>query len=330
MKIKSVERPAAAAIMFLLLGCNAENKSQSLVGVDEKYQIESEASSRHEVTSGGQFAPLPRGNNLQDTVKELRLRAQRGDARAACQLAAELDFCADAERRMSSLSRAIAVMKASPGDNPAKQRGLDELHNSIIESRQYCTAIYSSPQERIANWRLAATRGHVPSMLHYASGAGFGRDDLLSTLDEMKTYRRIAPGLMERVAATGNLDAHLMLGRAYAPNWSGPDDTPLFRQSVQTKDAAKALAHFLVARQLVDTEGEAVVHEARMVEIEISTIKAGMSPAEITEGEQKARELRSSMRQAGEVRLPATGWNEREQYASKPSIDRCDQRAFLK
>lgn len=135
---------------------------------------------------------------------------------------------------------------------------------------------------------------------------------------------------MERVAATGNLDAHLMLGRAYAPNWSGPDDTPLFRQSVQTKDAAKALAHFLVARQLVDTEGEAVVHEARMVEIEISTIKAGMSPAEITEGEQKARELRSSMRQAGEVRLPATGWNEREQYASKPSIDRCDQRAFLK
>lgn len=315
--------------MFLLLGCKADNKSQSLVGADGKARIEPEASSRREITPGEQFAPLPRGNNLQDTIKELRARAQRGDARAACQLAAELDFCADAESRMNSLSRAIAVMKVIPGDHPTKQGSLDELHNSIIESKQYCAAIDNSPQERIANWRLAASRGHVPSMLQYASGAVFGRNDMLSTLDELKSYRDIAPSLMERAAATGNLDAHLMLARAYAPNWSGPDTTALFRQTVSNKSAAKALAHFLIAQQLVNVGGEAVAHEARMVEREIAMIKASMAPAEIAGAEQKARELRLSMRQTSEVRLPGTGWDEREQYAGKPSIDRCDQRAFF-
>lgn len=120
-----------------------------------------------------------------------------------------------------------------------------------------------------------------------------------------------------------------MLARAYVPQQWGPDRVPLFRQAVGKRDEMLALAYFFIAQELAVAGGEVTSQAAQQIEREIGVLRQTMSTADIAAASQKRNSLQQAMHQSMDVRLPATGWDERDQYLATPSLDRCDQRSFI-
>jgi hypothetical protein len=319
----------SAIACLLLAACGKESSLGDVIEPTEKEAPGAAISPSGERSN--EDSPLPHGNALRDSIAELRERAQRGDARAACQLATELDFCASAEARARALSQASARLQGISTDNSSKQNGLDAFAQAAKAQTQHCAGISNiDSKDRIQNWRLAASRGHAPSMLHYASGLVFTPNETLLVLDELNSYKALAPIIMKKVAAAGSLDANLMLARAYAPHQVGPDRVPYFRQSIQARDASTSLAYFQIAEHLSTAAGESASDTREVLLQEMERLKQGMSPEQVAAANQEYNGLKQGMRQSIDLQLPATGWDEREQFQPKPSIERCDQKVFIR
>lgn len=200
-------RSAILVTVFICLNLGCKARVDAEVIPTAPAQVRPDA--RDGMAFHEQTSPLLRGTKLRDTLAELRDRAGKGDARAACQLATELDFCADADSRMRSLDAAAARLQAEfkGAVSSLSQATLDGFSETGAKQAQYCEGLAKiSAEERIRNWRLAAMRGHLPSMLQYASGSSFGRNETLLVVDEFENvqgHRSQAHGASSRERESG-------------------------------------------------------------------------------------------------------------------------------
>lgn len=272
-------------------------------------------------------APLPQGRTAREVTAILSRRMEAGDPQAACQLAREVEFCAGTEAASHRLGMIADRMKAEEAGGAVILNKNDVLQTMAELARarsEYCMGMpQATPAETVNLWRQAALRGHLPSMLRYGTGLAFRHDRLLDTLDELKVYRREGVGITKRVAQSGNLEATIALARAYAPGRTGPDRTPLLRQSVPP-DAAQSLAYYLLAQSFLR-----MATSSRVTGLQLQTETLGlqlmMSPDEVRDGEQRFEDLQRASVPPRAADLDLTAQDEKELHQPIPGTGLCER-----
>lgn len=202
------------------------------------------------------WAPLPPpGQPLRLVAADLRARADRGDARAACRLAAEAMYCdgawlaaREAERSAQRVLAHVAKMPVDAGtrERVRGQQAAAEANLAATEAR--CGGVDPlDPAERVHYWRQAALAGHPAAMRHYAVGNAFRWRDVVEVAPQLDIYRREAESVATRAARAGDLDLAIALGLAYLGTRDDPSWRPFLAQ-VLRPDPARALAWLQAAR----------------------------------------------------------------------------------
>lgn len=276
-------------------------------------------------------SPLPRARTLREFSAAMRSRAIGGDARAACQLARELDFCAGVEERAHQLSQMADRVRATQSAGPVTQRNKSDVLKTLsdLESirSEYCEGFSDTPPgERVGFWREAALRGHLPSMIQYGAGLAFARGQMLATLDELSVYKKEGERIMGKAAQSGNLQANLMLARAYAPQLSAPDTTPLLRQAVR-KNASKSFAYYMLTLQLKGGSAS-TPPSVLQLQTESEMVKQTMSPAEVAEAERMLLDLQQDLHHVDEARFDPIALNKQDLQQPVPTTSFCEAQSI--
>lgn len=318
----------AMGVLLQVAGCSRERApaSPQVVGDQDIGVIEAlPVAEPARVMEGA--VPLPQGRTAREVTATLRQRMEVGDSRAACQLAREVEFCADSEAaslRMGTIADRLKAEAAAGAVILNKNDVLQTMADLARVRSEYCTGMPPvTPGETVNLWRQAALQGDLPSMLRYGTGLAFRPDSLLDTLDELKVYRREGVDMTKRVAQSGSVEAAIALARAYAPRHTGPDRTPLLRQAVK-RDAAQSLAYYLFAQDLLPMATSSRV-TALALQTETRGLQLMMAPDEVREGEQRYKDLqRASMPQpAADFDLMAQ--DERDMYQPVPGTGLCER-----
>lgn len=170
-------------------------------------------------------APLPPWDMpLEELVATLQPRADAGDSRAACRLAAELLRCArndtaiEAHRRYSSL-----------GSETYDQQGRLDIANRMdeqmvrrMERQIQCRDVPAEVLARGGDYLAQAARAGEPeAMIRYATGEQWNLhfDDALAD-PGFDAWRRDAPAMLHRAVAAGAPEAVFLLYAAYSDDFS--------------------------------------------------------------------------------------------------------------
>lgn len=214
---------------------------------------------------GAVQAPLPDdGTPLRLVFDGLKQRANGGDARAACRLAAELEKCERVRMRLAQFDEQLGFQQdrldreTDPQQRTRMQQGIDRFTGArgqqlLQESEQCDGTPYVSPAERANLWRAAALGGSLPALTQYVVGNAFRTRDTLDLLPQLQVYRNEAESLALQAAQRGSTRATLALAAAYSPNRDTGRRTYLAQ--VVTPDAGKSLALYLQAQRALTVEG---------------------------------------------------------------------------
>lgn len=206
-------------------------------------------------------APLPPLDApLAAIVRELKPRAEAGDARALCRLAVEYRYCAELEGRMQMIE--TGVTRAQQGAEGGRRRGWgspEGMASAFEETSrlyQHCEGVETPSSTEIVRYmRESALGGHPQAASYYASGDMFTSSDMLDNLSELSLYRDNAESIALGAVAQGDLRAAWALAQAYA---SDPDDRrrPLLAQAVDPQPAT-ALSLLYALRTSIGNAGAA-------------------------------------------------------------------------
>lgn len=320
-------------VIITVLGCSNDDTTKMAATATSTLPAELVAP-RNQATSlvVGQEATFPRATSFKEVVATLRSRAIRGDAQASCQLARELDFCANAEAQEKYLTAMSDRVRAGESGGAISESSRADVLATLADLAkvrgEYCVGagVIALP-ERIKYWREAALRGHLPSMLQYGSGLSFKQDELLTALDELKLFKQESAQIMIRAAASGNLQANLFLARAYAPQISGPNLTPLLRQAVQ-RDAVTSLAYYMVSQQIQQSTNS-TKPSALQLQTEADGVKLSMTPEDVALAHAKFQTLRRNLETSGHPDLDPIDQNERASNQPTPGVDFCSRGEFV-
>lgn len=177
-------------------------------------------------------APLPPLETpLRAVVDALTERAEAGDARAMCRLAAEYQYCSGLRMRMKMIESGVARAQAAAetGGDAARGGGrfggaerIGEAFEDVSAKYAHCEGVDIPSNTEIARYmRESAVAGHTKAASYYATGDVFRSRDTLSTLAELSLYRENAERLANAAVAQGDTRAAWALAEAYA---SDPDD----------------------------------------------------------------------------------------------------------
>lgn len=206
-------------------------------------------------------APLPPLDApLAAIVRELKPRAEAGDARALCRLAVEYRYCAELEGRMQMIETGVARAQQSADSGRRRGWGTPERMASAFEETnrlyQHCEGVETPSSTEIVRYmRESALGGHPQAASYYASGDMFSSSDMLDNLSELSLYRDNAESIALAAVAQGDLRAAWELAQAYASN---PDDRrrPLLAQAVDPQPAT-ALSLLYALRTSIGSAGAA-------------------------------------------------------------------------
>lgn len=235
-------------------------------------------------------APLPDlALPLRDTWQGLKQRADSGDAKASCRLAAELEYCDQIRQRLDAASAMLADHEAMASltgrSNPeaaaqerARRQALTNASEDVLGLSRHCEGVPSFPsQDRVRYWRSAALGGSVAAMRHYTVGNAFRLNDTLENLDELRLYRNDAEMIAKRAVAAGDLPTTLALAAAYSPQ--PRNGRRFYLAQVVKPDPVQALALYLhVQDRLRDGPPLTQPAQARM-ETTLRDLESGLSPA---------------------------------------------------
>lgn len=192
-------------------------------------------------TAPGYTAALPPLDaKVADIYDELKARAQRGDGKAACRLAIDLQQCADRDFMLEGADRAAQLLQERGAPKEGEASTWDERRLQFAQHQvdyalaldERCKGVSTAQMtEHSQLWRRAALTGHVPSMVHYARGDGFRMRETLDNLDALAQYKSEAERLMRAAAAAGSVEAAQQLALGYQQQrtaWAS-----LFQQAVK-------------------------------------------------------------------------------------------------
>jgi hypothetical protein len=188
-------------------------------------------------------APLPPLDApLAAIVRELKPRAEAGDARALCRLAVEYRYCADLQDRMQMIESGVAraQQSAESGRRGGGWRSPERMASAFEETNrlyQHCEGVETPSSTEIVRYmRESAVAGHPQAASYYASGDMFSNSDMLDNLSELALYRDNAESIALAAVAQGDLRAAWELARAYASDSDDPR-RPLLAQAVGPQPA---------------------------------------------------------------------------------------------
>lgn len=171
---------------------------------------------------------VPRPVEPLPPLAELAARADGGDARAACQLAAEMAEC-DAAGRMrpggpwldEAMVADFEARVSQVGDPEANRRSV-----LAMRARLRCQTLRDEyAGRRSAYLRQAAFAGEPEAMLRYGIGEGFGAvvgtSYAFLATPEFDTWRREAPAMLQALFEAGYPEAAIQLMMAQDPMMGG-------------------------------------------------------------------------------------------------------------
>ena len=179
--------------------------------------------------------PLPSVDMpLRAVIDDLQRRADRGEANAACRLAAEWTYCRGLQRQLQASESLLRSQERravgfTPGGSMERigvsaetlERGIDRAQAQVDRNKSmlaHCDGVPAPRSDEITRyWRKAALAGHLPSMRNYAVGNAFRRDEVLDNLPALAVYRQEAAGIARQAADRGDLRAAIALAGAYSP-----------------------------------------------------------------------------------------------------------------
>ncbi len=232
-------------------------------------------------------APLPPLDApLAAIVRELKPRAEAGDARALCRLAVEYRYCAGLEDRMQMIESGVA--RAQQNAESGRRRGWaspERMASAFEETNrlyQHCEGVETPSSTEIVRYmRESALGGHPQAASYYATGDMFDNSDMLDNLSELALYRDNAETIALAAVAQGDLRAAWELARAYA---SDPGDRrrPLLAQAVDPQPAT-ALSLLYALRGSIGNAGAAGDAQTLMPQVQerIAALEQRLPPADV-------------------------------------------------
>jgi hypothetical protein len=251
------------------------------------------------------WPPLPAvGVPLADVFDELAARGRRGDAAAACRLAADLSRCtmarysrsyaSDAERdlarRDSTPDQAVQSIARAQAFSEAQWHGCDGL-----EDRHYAGAF---------DWQRQAAILDPSLRLAVVLRPALNPRDFITDLDRWAEYRRLALPWLEAAAREGDAAAVIALARVYGDHRAHTMLAPPFRirDDQRFVQYAELMEHYGVGLQVVrqsasqaaarlSPEAQAVARQRAM-----EMLDPGMPPLDATAADKAhAASLRASI-----------------------------------
>ena len=185
-------------------------------------------------------APLPPANApIAAIAATLQQRADAGDSRAACRLAAELIRC----RQDAAYLAAVADPQSPMSDRLARAGKLDEaisLDERMLaksEQQRQCHALPAGLLDRAGDYLAQAARAGEPeAMILYVEGQHFAPTGMGRLSDPgFDAWRRETPAMAQALLRRGAPEAVFILALAYGDDedWFGglvPDD-PLLSEA---------------------------------------------------------------------------------------------------
>jgi hypothetical protein len=251
-------------------------------------------------------SPLPEpGTPLRLVYDGLKQRANSGDARAACRLAAELEQCERVRTQLAQfddqLDRRMGMEEIVAGNAEATTRRRESMDRmfadrgqQLLQASEQCDGVpFVSPGERATLWRSAALGGSLPALTQYAVGNAFRTRDTLQVLPQLQVYRNEAEALALQAAQRGSIKATLALAAAYSPNRDTGRRTYLAQ--VVSPDAGKSLALYLQAQRAFNSEDAAAgappMRQA-FVNRSIEALRRSMTPDQLAQADAQAARWR--------------------------------------
>lgn len=242
--------------------------------------------------------PLPSVDMpLGAVIDDLKRRADRGEANAACRLAAEWTYCQGLQRqlqgneamlrdqeRMAVRVSSAENMKRAGMSAEALERGINYAQDQVDRSRSqlaHCDGVPAPrPDEITRYWRRAALAGHLPSKRNYAVGNAFRRDEVLDNLPALAVYRQEAVRIAREAVAQGDLRAAIALAGAYSPQNAR---SRTYLSQLVEPDAGEALGLLYRINDVIGRSGRYPVHANVRSELAgmIEDLEATMSPQDV-------------------------------------------------
>ncbi len=276
---------------------------------------------------------------LAETLAELRRRADAGDARAACRVAAELRKCELVDVQLAMAQRMEANRaRIEQGNGGRGGRGgndylqfIEQQYQQTLAASEHCASVPpSTPSEQIHYWRQAALAGHLPSMTMYATGNVFRLRNSLASLAELEVYRHEAETLARRAALAGDAEALLALTQAYTPQEDNLYSS-LLSQATGT-DIVEELSMLLLAQNRGLQPGhepgrDRRGNEAVTIDALIADARARADSAQILRAERLASE-RAAAASPIQGTTTGTGRRDRGRGFMDDERQRCESEAF--
>ena len=154
---------------------------------------------------------------------ELKPRADRGDARAACRLAVELIECNQA----AQFAGVSAMQNAASAERDLAAAGMEEAANHIaamqlqqLESTKRCAGIGERERTLAGTYLAQAARAGIgEAMIRYAEGQGLQTENFFFGMlrdPGFDQWRRDAPGFLHKALENGEPSAAVILMSAYS------------------------------------------------------------------------------------------------------------------
>ncbi|MCK7592170.1 hypothetical protein [Pseudomarimonas salicorniae] len=214
--------PAAAAVDSGIERAAPGGEAQRPDDIALDAGIETLAGAEAEASSADRPAPepLPPLDAPVDSVFDaLAGRAGRGDARAACRLAMELQRCrmAGFMGRGSGRLESMAAREEDPGRRESMINELARMESEQSRSERICSGLDSSQLDQAFAFQQQAARSMPELRTWAATQPALDFMNFVNELDAWQQYRSTALPWLEAAAAQGDLAAIAALARVHSP-----------------------------------------------------------------------------------------------------------------
>jgi hypothetical protein len=181
-------------------------------------------------------APLPPpGTRVTEVFDDLLERARRGDARAACRLASDLQRCRGNSRPGEALRRgpnAWEARVAEVQDEQQRERmiaNLAEFEARRDESVRMCEGVTMAQIDAAFPLQMQAAQARPELRVQAALAPALDRLFPGSELERWQQYGQVAQPWLEQAAAQGDLAAIIALARVHGDDRRPGPPTPPYR-----------------------------------------------------------------------------------------------------
>ena len=258
--------------------------------------------------------PLPPPDvAVTDYYDELMARAQRGDPRAACRLATELQRCRRAAEREGLMPDDATRMIAGARNDRMREGMIDMVARTEEErdrAQHVCADLSVAQLDQAFALQLQAAQAQPELRVWAALNPALDQRFFVDDLDQWQQYRNVALPWLEAAAAQGDLSAVVALARVYGDTRPQRPRNPPLRQI----DDSRSLLYFTLMErygiELPPVQEAARQSRARLDPAQLAEVDRQVTelfrPEAVLPPEERREGLRAVMQRSIDVMPPVT------------------------